>query len=142
MGKISVKGFQYDKLFIPGDTIERNFVGGVCVGYSFIIRYPSYRGTFLSCIESLTLEIEGCRIPDERIRFCLNGKEFVLSELKDLHREYWFVLDDARLKVVGEELADGEHTVRIAMYHRIPYTGYFGEYLIWDNVGDKKLTVR
>jgi hypothetical protein len=142
MGKISVKGFQYDRLFIPGNDIQREYADDVCTGYSFVIRYPSYRGTFLSCIESLTLEVDGKPIPEEDMRFCLNGKEFVISELKDMHREYWFVLADARLRVVGQELSDGEHTVKVTMYHRIPYTGYFGQYLIWDNVGEKTLTVK
>ncbi len=142
MGKISVKGFQYDRLFIPHDTIDRETVEGVPVGYSFIIRYPSYRGTFLSCIERFELEVDGVRVPDEKVRFCLNGKEFVLNELNDLHREYWFVLADARIKVIGDEIADGAHTVKITMFHRIPYTGYHGDYLIWDNIGEKTLAVK
>ncbi len=141
MGKISVKGFQYDRLFIPGDTISREMVENVCAGWSFIIRYPSYRGTFLSCIERFELALDGERVPDEKVRFCLNGKEFTLPELKDLHREYWFVLADAKIKVIGDEISDGEHTVTVTMYHRIPYTGYHGDYLIWDNIGTKTLRV-
>jgi hypothetical protein len=141
MGKISVKGFQYDRLFIPGDRIDPEVVDGIRIGYEFVIRYPSYRGTFLSCIESLSLEVDGVKVPDEQIRFCLNGKEFMLNELKDLHREYWFVLADAKLKVIGPILTHGAHTVKVTMYHRIPYTGYFGEYLIWDNTGVKTLNV-
>ena len=139
MSRISVKGFQYDRLFIPTETIEREYAGGVYTGYSFVIRYPSYRGTFLSCIEGLTLAVDGEEIPADKLRFALNGKEFTVSELQDLHREYWFVLDDARLRVIGDELAEGEHTVKVTMVHRIPYTGYFGQYLIWDNVGEKTL---
>lgn len=141
MGKISVKGFQYDRLFIPGSTIEREKVGDVAYGYSFIIRYPSYRGTFLSCIERFEVAVDGKDIPEEKLRFCLNGKEFTIPELKDLHREYWFVLADAKIMVIGDDIKSGEHEVRVTMFHRIPYTGYHGDYLIWDNVGEKKLVV-
>lgn len=141
MGKLSVKGFQYDRLFLPREELERVYAGEDCIGYSFVLRYPSYRGTFLSCIESLSLKLDRTPVPEEQIRFCLKGKEFMLDELKDLHREYWFVLQDARLQIIGTELAPGPHTVRVAMDHRIPYTGYFGQYLIWNNTCEKTLTL-
>ena len=141
MAKISVKGFQYDQIFYPERKIYREYVEEANVGYSFLIRYPSYRGTFLSCITSFEVEVDGEKIPEEDLRFCLNGKEFVIPELKDLHREYWFVLDAARVKVVGRDIADGDHQVKVTMFHRIPYTGYFGQYLIWDNVVEETLTV-
>ena len=141
MAKISVKGFQYDRIFYPERKIHRDQVEGIDVGYSFLIRYPSYRGTFLSCITSFAVEVDGERIPEEELRFCLNGKEFVISELKDLHREYWFVMDAARIRVVGRDIADGEHQVKVTMFHRIPYTGYFGQYLIWDNAVEETMTV-
>ncbi len=141
MGKVSVKGFQYDRLFIPRESIEKIYAEGEYLGYSFVIRYPSYRGTFLSCIESLSLEVDGTAVPEENIRFCLKGKEFMLDELKDLHREYWFVLEDAQLKVIGQDIEPGQHDVKVTMYHRIPYTGYFGQYLVWNNIGQKTLMV-
>ena len=139
--KCLLKGFQYDRLFIPGDSIGLVCVDGECIGYSFVIRYPSYRGTFLSCIESLSLKVDGTPVPAEQVRFCLKGKEFMLDELKNLHREYWFVLEDVHLRTIGAELAPGAHTVRVAMDHRIPYTGYFGQYLIWNNTCEKTLTL-
>lgn len=141
MAKISVKGFQYDRIFYPDCKICRDLVENEYVGYSFLIRYPSYRGTFLSCITSFEVEVDGVKIPEEELRFCLNGKEFVIAELKDLHREYWFVLDDAKIRVVGRDIADGDHQVKVTMFHRIPYTGYFGQYLIWDNVVEETMTV-
>jgi len=44
MAKISVKGFQYDRIFYPERKIHRDQVEGIDVGYSFLIRYPLILG--------------------------------------------------------------------------------------------------
>ena len=65
-----------------------------------------------------------------QVSFGLNGKEFTLDKIPDLFREYWYVMTPATIRVLlPGGLEKGEHTLRVYMKHRVPYTGYFGQYL-------------
>ena len=122
--------FQYDELMLRNSTLRNVFAGDVAYGYEFDMNYPSYRGTFLSTIEALEVTVDGKPVPVEDMRFTLNGKQFLVSEIPDLCHEYWFVLTPAQLTVLTPGgLSDGDHTVAVKMIHRVPYTGYFGQYL-------------
>ena len=124
----------YNKIFICNDAIKNTTVEDVVIGYEFKVKYPSYRGTFLSCIEDLSFRVDGKEIPKEDVYFCLNNKQFLLDELKDCFKEYWFVRDKATIQVrKAGGIESGEHRVNAFMKHRIPYTGYFGEYLVLDS---------
>lgn len=120
----------YNKILICKDDIKNVLAGDVTVGYEFKIKYPSYRGAFLSCIEDLKFELDGEPVPAERVSFKLNGKDFLLSEIPECFKEYWFVRDSAAIFVrTPGGVEPGEHKVRVYMKHRVPYTGYFGQYL-------------
>ena len=124
----------YNKILICKDNIKNVLVGDAVIGYEFKIKYPSYRGAFLSCIEALSFEMDGQSIPASQVSFKLNGKDFLLSELSECFKEYWFVRDPATVFVrVPGGIAPGEHKVRVNMRHRVPYTGYFGQYLTLDS---------
>ncbi len=124
----------YNKILICKDDIENVSVGDVVLGYQFKIKYPSYRGAFLSCIEALSFEVDGEPIPPEKVTFHVNGKDFLLSELAECFKEYWYVRDPATIFVrTSGGIAPGEHSVRVYMRHRVPYTGYFGQYLTLDS---------
>lgn len=136
------KGFRYDPILLCDDAIQNLGFGGFTYGYCFKLQYPTYRGTFVSCIEGLRIEVDGTEIPAEQLRFSLNGKQFLIDELRELHREYWFVLDKATITVMSEGgLAEGEHEVCVSLRHRVPYTGYFGQYMVLDSKCSKKLPV-
>ena len=127
---------------ITDDKIRRDTAGGVPMGYEFKLRYPTYRGTYLCNIQELTVVVDGNVIPQQNMRIGLNGKWFLMSEVKECFKEYWFTLDAARLRVVETEpLADGPHTIAVEMKHKIPYTGYFGNYLVVDSRCTKVLDV-
>lgn len=135
-----VLDFQYDALLIPDEAIANRHAGDICYGYAIPLRYPSYRGTFLSCIEALDAEVDGKAVAQADMRFELNGKQFLVSELGELFKEHWFVLDTARLVVMADQgLQAGKHAVKMRLKHRIPYTGYFGQYLVLDSVCEKTL---
>ena len=121
----------YNHMTIAKRNIKNIKAKDVTVGYEFQMQYPSYRGTFLSCIENLEIEVDGEALKNADTVFILNGKQFLISELKDCFKEYWFVLDFATVRVtkIGV-LSPGKHTVHVKMRHRIPYTGYFGDYMI------------
>lgn len=130
----------YNKLLISRqEEIQNVTAGNLVLGYEFCCQYPSYRGTFLSCIENMEVIVDGEPVPGETIYFQLNKKQCLLSQLKDLYLEYWFILDKAKLLVLKEGgLPAGEHEVTVRMRHRIPYTGYFGSYMVL-NGEDKKI---
>lgn len=124
----------YNKILICKDDIENVVVEGVTVGYEFKIKYPSYRGVFLSCIEDLRFKLDGEEIDKKDIYFYLNGKQFLLDELPECFKEYWFVREKATVRVMKSGgIAPGEHSLNVFMKHRVPYTGYFGQYLVLDS---------
>ena len=120
----------YNEILITNKKMKNEVVAGETIGYTFEIRDPSYRGCFLSCIEDLKFEVDGEEIDKNQVSFGLNGKEFTLDEIPDLFREYWYVMTPATIRVLlPGGLEKGEHTLHVYMKHRVPYTGYFGQYL-------------
>lgn len=130
----------YNKILICEDAISNVAIDGVTIGYEFKIKYPSYRGAFLSCIEALTFQVDGESIDGDGVTLYLNGKQFLLDELPELFKEYWFVRDKATVRVMrGGGIAAGPHQVHVFMRHRVPYTGYFGQYLVLNSDVTKTL---
>jgi hypothetical protein len=131
----------YNTILICNDEINNVTLGDLVIGYEFKIKYPSYRGTFLSCIEKLEFQIDGERIDKKDVFLYLNGKQFLIDELPDLYKEYWFVRNKATVRILKDGgISNGEHQVNVFMKHRIPYTGYFGKYLVLDS--DKSKTLK
>lgn len=132
----------YNHMLIVEKPIVNVKAADVVVGYEFQLQYPSYRGTFLSCIEELSFQVDGEDVNKSDITFMLNGKQFLIDELAECFKEYWFVLDFATVRVLKPGgLSAGEHEVRVRIKHKIPYTGYFGEYLVLDADETKRLSV-
>lgn len=120
----------YNNILICDDPIKNVDVEGAKVGYEFNIKYPSYRGVYLSCIEDLKFKIDHEFVDPSKVYFLLNGKQFLLSEIPECYKEYWFVRDKATVRIVQSGgIEPGQHEVNVYMKHRVPYTGYFGQYL-------------
>ncbi|MEX1377221.1 MAG: DUF6379 domain-containing protein [Eubacteriales bacterium] len=133
----------YNKILITDKEISNVEVGDVVVGYEFKIKYPSYRGTFLSCIEELRFEVDGELISKDAIYFILNGKQFLIDEIPECYKEYWFVRESATIRVNQMNgITKGEHKVNVYMKHRVPYTGYFGEYLVLESNVTEQMKAR
>lgn len=133
----------YNKILICKDPIENVVVDDVTVGYEFKIKYPSYRGAFLSCIEDLKFKMDGETIQKSDVYFYINGKQFLLDELPECFKEYWFVRDKATVRVIKDGgITPGSHELNVYMKHRVPYTGYFGQYLVLDSDMTDILTVQ
>lgn len=91
------------------------------VGFEIGVRLPWYRSLPLSCVD-IRLAVDGEDVGEERIRLHANDRDYALGDLRDLWDEFWFVLDEAGLRVTaGEELAVGEHEVAVEMVLRPPY---------------------
>lgn len=133
----------YNHMLIADKPIKNVRLGDTVIGYEFQMQYPSYRGTFLSCIEKITFQVDGQAIDKKDVVFQLNGKQFLVEELPECFKEYWFVLDFATVRIMKDGgLSEGEHEVRVYLKHRIPYTGYFGQYLVLEADENKRLTVK
>ncbi|HHV12183.1 MAG TPA: hypothetical protein GXX75_18055 [Clostridiales bacterium] len=113
---------EFDQLLLEEQTITNYMVEGIILGYEFKIRYPFWRGTYLSCIEKLEVAIDREVLSQEDIFFTLNGKRFLMEELRAFYKEYWYVLEDATLTVIKKGgITKGFHEVAITLQHRIPY---------------------
>ncbi len=92
-------------------------------GFEFKIRTHWYRSLPLSCVEELSVQLDGESIEAQRIRFCVNGREFGLDDLADLVDEFWFVQDSAVVKIQspGRVQSGQEHTIEMNLVLRAPY---------------------
>ena len=133
----------YNHMLIVDEPIVNVKAGDVTVGYAFKLQYPSYRGTFLSCIEDIRFWVDGEELKRSEVVFQLNGKNFLVDELAECFKEYWFILDYATLRVTKPGgISPGEHEIRVYIKHKIPYTGYFGEYMVMEADEHKSLPVQ
>jgi hypothetical protein len=132
----------FNARMITDDKIKFYGVDKIKLGYEFQLRYPTYRGAYICNIEKLVVEVDGETIDQKDIRFGVNGKWFRMDEIREVYKEYWFTLDKATLRVLKDGgISSGEHTVKVVMDHKIPYTGYFGNYLVVTSDCTKKLSV-
>ena len=130
----------YNKILLEEQTITNYIVEGIILGYEFKIRYPSYRGTFLSCIEKLEFKIDGEPINPKTIYFSLQGKQYIIDDLQDQYKEYWDVLEEATITVMKKGgIIKGIHTITVAVQHRIPYETHCGSYLTISSVAARAL---
>ena len=124
----------YNKILICEDHIRNIVLDNQVIGYEFKIKYPSYRGAFLSCIEDLRFQIDGQWVAKENVVLTVNGKDFLIDELPECFKEYWFVREKGTVRIRDDQgLLPGQHQVRVYMKHRVPYTGYFGQYLVLES---------
>ncbi len=101
-------------------------------GYAVQARLNWYRSLPLSCVEKVSLALDGAPVDPARIRFGINGHEYRLDELDDLVEEFWFVQDSATLHVLqpGAVAKDETHTLQAEITLRFPYIPVgFGKFL-------------
>jgi len=103
--------------------VEENSLRASDSGFEFKIRLNWYRSLPLSCIENLTVQLDGQAVDPKQIRLFVNECEHNLDELADIVNEYWFVQDSAtvRVKLPGRVRAGEEHTINVEIILRAPY---------------------
>lgn len=107
-------------------SFEPMTVCGAFLGVSFQILFPDSRGTHLSCMEDFEVFVDDVKVDTYRIRFCLGGKEFLVSALPFLAEEYWNLQEYVRIKIYISDLAPGGHKVMVRYNYRVPFTGGLG----------------
>ncbi len=132
-----------EKIKLIVDNSIRNIEAGQdVIGYTFKVRLYTYRGTWLSCIERMALTLDGAPVDMDQVVFRLNGKRFLVNQLKELFTEYWYILDKAEVIVLKDRgLTPGQHALGLDMSIRIPYSGYFGSYHCQDAAETKVFTM-
>lgn len=129
---------------VVSDSLKNCRVNGRVVGYQFDIRLGYYRGHFLSVIDEFGVTVDGAPVEDERIKFCINGKEFSPVEFDKCYTEFWRVTDPATIRVFQPGgLAAGEHDIDVKLMFHSPYMpiGPDHQYMPVDGSGRKTLAV-
>lgn len=116
----------YDRYLLNQESGSNIIIHGERIGFSFEIRMPNFRGNYLSCIEELIITVNDRVVDEKTIELCLNGKRFAIHELSELYKEYWDVLDFARIEVFREGGLTGMHRIGVTMRLRYGYSAYFG----------------
>jgi hypothetical protein len=93
-------------------------VGRTAEGCELRIRSPWYRSLPLSSV-LIELTLDGETVEPDRMRFCVNERDYTFDELAERYEEFWFVLDPGRLRVRGVQ--PGEHEIDLRLGLRIPY---------------------
>lgn len=131
---------------IVENSLKSIFINEKRAGYEFKIRLSDYRGLYLSCIELFELKVDGKKVDPKLVRFCLNGKQFIYSQLSSLISEFWHMLEPATIKVVDlQGLEEGEHDIELTLELRIPYLplpGGNGQFMTLDSSGQKRLEIK
>ena len=126
------------------DSLKNIFANGKKVGYQFDIRLSYYRGHFLSVIDEFGVTLDGEKVKEEDIKFCLHEKEFGISQLHDLVSEFWGITEKATIKVFKEGgISEGEHDIDVTLMFHSPYMPISDtDYMPIDGCGNKKLFLK
>lgn len=118
-------GFQLRIKFtdiIQKNSLHHTWNQGRIDGYALRIRLSYYRGLYLSCVDELSLAVDGVKIPAQDLRFSLHGKSFGVTQLPYLVSEFWNIKEEAELQIYQPNgLSDGEHTIKLTLVLRSPY---------------------
>lgn len=135
-----MQGGGYDRRLLEDQTITNYVVKGIILGYEFKIRYPSWRGTYLSCIEKLEFRLDREVIDRGAVIFSLNNKQYLPGDWDGLYKEYWYVLDYGTVTVLKRGgIPKGIHEITVDMFHRVPYGKGEDRYRVIESVVTKAL---
>ena len=126
-------------------TLKHMWMDGRKIGYEFGIQLDYYRGHWLSVIDEFEVKVDGESVPEECMKFCLNGKEFSICQLESCYTEFWKILDVATIKVMKKGgLADGEHNIDLHLIFRSPYMpiGPDHQYMPVDSCGNLTMEIQ
>jgi hypothetical protein len=111
----------FEDLVIDENNFYNLKINNKVVGFNLDLRLNYYRGLPVSCLEKLSVTVDGQVIPQHLMLFCINGKKFSMEQIPQLFAEYWGINTIAQLYVYNNGLEEGEHQVDIEMILRCPY---------------------
>ena len=95
-------------------------------------------------IDQFGIHVDGQEIPNEHIKFCINGKAFSPCEFDKCYTEFWQVTEPAAIRVFSPGgLSDGPHDISVTLMFRSPYMpiGPNHQYMPIDGSGSKTLFI-
>ncbi len=96
--------------------------GSNATGYQLKIRIPYYRGTFLSLVDFLSLEVDGRGVDDSALKIEVAGRPYTLAQMMEADDIRWAFTEPATLLVRHPGgLAPGSHTIRVGVVIRKSY---------------------
>ena len=108
-------------------------------GVEFEVRLPWYRALPLSVVEIASVRLDGKAVAQQDLRLGVNGKWFALADLPEQAAEFWFVLDDARIRCEGVAAGAGtDHRVDVQLNLYPPYIPHF----TWVTQGARTMRAR
>ena len=92
-------------------------------GVSLALTIPWYRSLWVSSISTITVNLDGEEIAQDRLKFRINGKSFTLDEVPNQWEELWFMQDRAYVDIdLGAPgVAGAEHKIVFHIELRLPY---------------------
>lgn len=109
-------------------TLEATVLGKDAVrstpeGYEVDVHLAWYRSLPLSCVEDVTINLDGRDIPRDQLRVVHEGAELTLDELADKVDDWWFVQDPLTVRVpaASPKGPGSEAEVSVHLATRIPY---------------------
>jgi hypothetical protein len=99
-------------MFGPGSFREVK-CDGKTAGFSFTTKIQYYRGSPLSIIRNIEVEVDGVKYPREAIRFTVNDETFTLEEMRTVISNRWHFGQSATVTVlVDGGLKKGKHHIK------------------------------
>ena len=110
-----------NNVFINGTC--RNVVeNDVVIGYELQTNITYYRGIPLSMVEFIKVEADGVETPVESIRISVDQNDwFTLKEAETVTSYKWEYGEPLYIRVLGEGLTSGSHTVKLTVATRTAY---------------------
>ncbi|MBR5572513.1 MAG: hypothetical protein IKV99_07730 [Oscillospiraceae bacterium] len=110
-----------NNVFIKGSC--RNVVeNDACIGYELQTNITYYRGIPLSMLEFIKVNVDGAEADGNAIRVSVDGCDwFTLSEAETVTTYKWEYGEPLYIRVLGEGLSKGEHSVTLTVATRTAY---------------------
>lgn len=109
------------RAFLADHPLEAITIDGA-PGVLVSVRLTSYRSLPLSCLEKISLWINGDAINSAEIELILGGHAYALDELPAMSHLWWFILDVAHLRVrLSHPLSQGDAQLRGELVTVEPY---------------------
>lgn len=108
---------------LEANVLRSDAVRSTAEGYEIDIHLAWYRSLPLSCIENISLRIDGKEIASADVCIRREGRELSLAELADRVDDWWFIQDPITLKVRDSApVGSGSKTnLEVELATRIPY---------------------
>lgn len=112
----------FDNNVFINDTCRNVVENDVVIGYELQTNITYYRGIPLSMVEFIKVEADGVEAPVESIRISVDQNDwFTLKEAETVTSYKWEYGEPLYIRVLGEGLTSGSHTVKLTVATRTAY---------------------